>query len=149
MCLSRKTIYYWRNDLMFSFIISYFTSCGKLKRRSKRGSSYRWFREMLRDFKKITIRHCNRESNVVAHELAEWGRANNLSMWNRRCKHHLMINKASNEGFLMKNTEVEPSLRDPLLLIQFWITAYNEGKGKRYFFFEWEKKANMWSSFQK
>ena len=25
--------------------------------------------------------HYNRESNVVAHELAEWGRANTPSLW--------------------------------------------------------------------
>ena len=27
-------------------------------------------RELLREFGKVTIEHCNRESNVVAHELA-------------------------------------------------------------------------------
>ena len=37
-------------------------------------------RELLREFGKVTIEHCNRESNVVAHELAEWGRANTPSL---------------------------------------------------------------------
>ncbi|KAI4982641.1 hypothetical protein ZWY2020_023133 [Hordeum vulgare] len=38
-------------------------------------------RELIREFRKVTIEHCNRESNVVAHELAKWGRVNNPSIW--------------------------------------------------------------------
>jgi ribonuclease HI len=38
-------------------------------------------RELLRDFGKVTIEHCNRESNLVAHELAHFGRASTPSLW--------------------------------------------------------------------
>jgi ribonuclease HI len=38
-------------------------------------------RVLLQDFGKVTIEHCNRESNVVAHELASRGSANILSLW--------------------------------------------------------------------
>jgi ribonuclease HI len=38
-------------------------------------------RSLLRDFGKVSIEHCNRESNVVAHELARWGSVNNPSVW--------------------------------------------------------------------
>nr|XP_020198839.1 spidroin-1-like [Aegilops tauschii subsp. strangulata] len=38
-------------------------------------------RILLRDKGKVTIEHCNRESNCVAHELASWGGANTPSLW--------------------------------------------------------------------
>lgn len=38
-------------------------------------------RNMLADFGKVTIEHCNRESNMVAHVLAQWGRSNPSSLW--------------------------------------------------------------------
>lgn len=38
-------------------------------------------RVLLREIGKVILEHCNKESNVVAHELAHWGRANNPSMW--------------------------------------------------------------------
>ena len=38
-------------------------------------------RSYLEDFGKLTIEHCIRESNNVAHELACWGGANNPSRW--------------------------------------------------------------------
>ena len=38
-------------------------------------------RSLLSDFGKVSLEHCNRESNVVAHELAEWGRVNTPSLW--------------------------------------------------------------------
>ena len=36
---------------------------------------------LLQDFGKVSIEHCNRESNAVAHELARWGSVNNPSVW--------------------------------------------------------------------
>lgn len=38
-------------------------------------------RNTLKEFGKVTIEHCNRGSNVVAHELARWGRVNPPSVW--------------------------------------------------------------------
>ena len=38
-------------------------------------------RSILCDFGKVTIEHCFRESNVVAHELAKWGCVNDPSVW--------------------------------------------------------------------
>ena len=38
-------------------------------------------RILLRDIGKVTIEHCNRKSNCVAHELASWGGANTPSLW--------------------------------------------------------------------
>ena len=38
-------------------------------------------RNILGDFGKVTIEHCFRESNVVAHELAKWGCANDPHVW--------------------------------------------------------------------
>lgn len=38
-------------------------------------------RNTLKEFGKVTIEHCNRESNVVSHELATWGRLNPPSVW--------------------------------------------------------------------
>ena len=38
-------------------------------------------RELLRDFGKAMIEHCNRDSNVVAQELARWGSSNNPHLW--------------------------------------------------------------------
>ena len=38
-------------------------------------------RNMLADFGKVTIEHCNRESNMVAHVLVQWGRSNPPSLW--------------------------------------------------------------------
>uniref|UniRef100_A0A8R7ULS3 RNase H type-1 domain-containing protein n=1 Tax=Triticum urartu TaxID=4572 RepID=A0A8R7ULS3_TRIUA len=36
---------------------------------------------LLRDFRQVTIEHCNRESNIVAHVLANCGCANTPSLW--------------------------------------------------------------------
>ena len=36
---------------------------------------------LLQDFGKVSIEHCNRESNLVSHELASWGSVNNPSVW--------------------------------------------------------------------
>ncbi|XBJ08758.1 hypothetical protein VPH35_013988 [Triticum aestivum] len=38
-------------------------------------------RSYLEDFGKFTIKHCIRETNNIAHELARWGHANNPSRW--------------------------------------------------------------------
>lgn len=38
-------------------------------------------RRELCQFGKPCIDYCNRESNVVAHVLAEWGRENQASVW--------------------------------------------------------------------
>jgi hypothetical protein len=38
-------------------------------------------RSILLDFERVTIEHCSRETNYVAHELARWRRANNPSLW--------------------------------------------------------------------
>ena len=38
-------------------------------------------RDLLRGFGKVILEHCNRESNMTAHALAEYGRANDPSMW--------------------------------------------------------------------
>ena len=67
-------------------------------------------RALLRDFGKITIGHSNRELNIVAHELAECGRANTPSLWEdapmgtiakicRRCKHYLRLIKLGMKAF--------------------------------------------------
>lgn len=64
--------------------------------------------ELLRESGKVTIEHCNRELNVVAHELAEWGHANGPFVWvdappifvaSRRCKHYLSLIKLADEAF--------------------------------------------------
>src|SRR4051812_13762935 len=38
-------------------------------------------RSLLKDFGKVYIEHCNRESNTVAHELASFERNNPPSVW--------------------------------------------------------------------
>lgn len=38
-------------------------------------------RETLKDFGKVSAERCNRESNIVAHELASWGRLNPPTVW--------------------------------------------------------------------
>ena len=38
-------------------------------------------RVMLREFGKVVVEHCIRESNMVAHELAHYGSANNPTLW--------------------------------------------------------------------
>ena len=38
-------------------------------------------RELMREFGKVVIEHCNRESNMVAHVLVQWGRSNPPSLW--------------------------------------------------------------------
>ncbi|KAI5006664.1 hypothetical protein ZWY2020_033907 [Hordeum vulgare] len=37
--------------------------------------------DILKHLGKVILEHCNRESNITAHELADYGRANNPSMW--------------------------------------------------------------------
>ena len=38
-------------------------------------------RNCLQDIGKVTVEHCIRESNIVAHELAKWGSANPPALW--------------------------------------------------------------------
>ena len=38
-------------------------------------------RNCLRDIGKVTIKHCSRESSIVAHELAKWGNENPPALW--------------------------------------------------------------------
>ena len=38
-------------------------------------------RKLLRDFGKVFLKHCNRESNMVAHMLAQQGRSDPPSLW--------------------------------------------------------------------
>ena len=38
-------------------------------------------RSLLQDFGKVIIKHCFRETNMVAHELASYGRGNPPTMW--------------------------------------------------------------------
>ena len=39
------------------------------------------FRKLSADFGKVIIEHCSRESNMVAHELASYGRGNPPTVW--------------------------------------------------------------------
>ena len=49
-------------------------------------------RNLFRDFGKVRIEHCNRESNMVAHLLAQQGRVDPPSLW-----------KDSPPGFIMNS----------------------------------------------
>ena len=57
-------------------------------------------RSLLQDFGKVTIEHCFKETNMVAHDLASYGRGNPPTVWSDT-PHSFILNALANDVSLI------------------------------------------------